>query len=89
MRAARFFYDTKLKQKVNYNSRKNKGKHRFLTFTDYFVREHFDKDMLKLFGITKLDSLSNKLAAVIMPSCLKREIESIQKDIKIFRNEKE
>ena len=34
-------------------------------YTDFLVDKYFDKDIMKLFGFSKCESISNNLAALI------------------------
>lgn len=73
----------------HYKGKRNKNKMRFMTYTDYIVNKTFNKDLMKLYGFTKFDSISNKLAALVRPKCLYFEIDHVMADIILFRNERD
>lgn len=78
LRTARYFYDQKLDNEVGYKSKRKKFKVRFLHYTDLLVDKYFSKEMMKLYGFTKIESISNMLAALIHPKSLKTEISKIK-----------
>jgi hypothetical protein len=51
------------------------------------VEKYFDKEMMKLFGFTKYETISNHLAALIQPKCLQNELVTIKGDIDLLRKE--
>ena len=87
MRTSRYFYDLKLDGELHYKQKRNKMGQRFLIFTDFLVGKYFDKEMMRLFNVDKLENISNCLAALIQPKCLLAEFKNIQKDINLLRKE--
>lgn len=88
LRTGRYFYDLKLDGELHYKAKRNKAKQRFLTYTDFLVEKYFDKEIMKLFGFTKFETISNHLAALIQPKCLQNEMSSIKGDIDLLRTQK-
>jgi len=66
---------------LHFKQKRNKSRQRFLDYIDFLVDEYFDKDMMHLFGIHSIESLSNSLAAFIQPKCLATELKAVRKDI--------
>jgi len=60
-----------------------------LNYTDYLVDKYFSKDLMKLYGFTKLEPISNMLAALVQPKSLKTEIGKIKTDILLYRAERD
>jgi hypothetical protein len=78
LRTSRYFYDLKLDSELHYKSKRNKTRQRFLVYTDFLVEKYFDKDIMKLFGFTKFETISNNLAALIQPKCLQNELINLK-----------
>ena len=84
LRTVRNFFDKKLDRMVQYKAKRNKNSLCFYEYTDYMVKESFEKEMMKLFGFTSYESISNCLAALIQPKSLKSKIEQIMTDIELL-----
>jgi hypothetical protein len=89
LRTCRYFYDLKLNELSHYKAKRNRTRSKFLVYTDFYVDKDFDKDILRLFGFTKFESVSEHLAALIQPKCLLTELETIKADIELLQSEKQ
>lgn len=89
LRTSRYFYDLKLDSELHYKQKRNKSKQRFLMYSDFLVEKYFDKDIMRLFGFTRFETISNNLAALIQPKCLQNELNNLKLDIALLKKEKE
>jgi hypothetical protein len=79
LRAIKTYLNKEFNKLYNYKCKGNKDKC-FLMYTDQYVMEHFNKDLIEMFNLEHTD-ISNHLAAFIQANSMRKLIE------KDFKNE--